>query len=309
MNSQLFVINTVSQTKDIDALAISELGFYGLDKYTHRIVNLNPTSDVINLFLATKKPSGVSVLTRVMENPRQRNFMLKKILYREPVKQVFNASIDCLGQSTFDEFELKIVLAGAYEGFHGIDQFYETFSVTGKFNTHLDLYKAVEKAYNAKPISYVDSVKATESGVVVTVASGQNVSVSFLYHKDLTNDCVPCECCESVVQIMNEGDTGAGTVHDIEKLAMQWGVWNGKEWSGNRLFNNPHSDYRLTSDKYDVYYARWTNSTQPQEDNTEAAFNIYQQYAIAVPAGTDMEYYVQIIEALTNKEHYIVSAL
>lgn len=309
MNAQLFLVNSVSTNKAIETLSPNELGIYGLDSVNMQTINASSTSKVDTLYLGLGKVSGGAWLSRHVQSPRNRNFELRKFPYRDAVKQVKVASINCLGTSPYDEFILKISTRAAYEGFHGLAYYTKSFSVTGKFANATALYTALANELTTTIADgFIDSVVPTSTGIQIVAKVGQVLDVSLVMIRDEADTCNPCITCEAVVTTLNAGDTGSGTYQHVLSMQKAWGVWTGRGYMTDRMFKLPNDDFPINpATKWDLYYMKWTNENQPNEDNG-SVFNVYQEYMIAVPQGTDMSYYVQTIEGITGKTHLITTS-
>lgn len=308
MNAQLFIAGSINQNKAVEALSAGELGLYGLDSVNMQTVNLSPTSKVDAFYVGMGKTSGGAWLSRHVQSPRNRNFELRKFPYRDAVKQVKVAAINCIGSSTYDEFILKISTRAAYEGFHGLAYYTKSFSVTGKFATFLALYTALAAEMTTTVSEgFIDAATATPTGLQIVAKVGQVLDVSLVMMRDEADTCTPCVTCEAVVTTLNAGDTGSGTYEHVLALQKAWAVWTGRGYMTDRMFKLPNDDFPINpATKWDLYYMKWTNENQPNEDNG-SVFNVYQEYMIAVPQGTNMSYYTQTIEGLTGKTHLVTT--
>lgn len=308
MNAQLFIASSISQTAALESLTTGQLGMYGIDTVSMQTINLSPTSKVDTAYLALGKGNGKAWLSREIKDIQSRNFTFKKMPYRAAVKEVTQATIDCLGTSIYDEFSLRITASGLFEGFEGIEYFAKTFSVTGKFTTFTALYEALAASVIIpSDMPFVDSVVGNAAGVFLTAAEGVHLNVSLTLSKDESDTCAPCAFCEAVVTTTNSPDSGSGTYAHVKALQAKWAIWAGRGYMADRKQVLPIETVVVNpATTWDLYQFKWTNGNQPTEDNG-AVFNVYQEYMIAVPAGTNMSYYTQTMEALTGKTQKVVA--
>lgn len=310
MNSQLFIASSVVQNTAPENLTAGQLGLYGIDSVTNQLINVSPTSKVDLFYAALGKTSGGAWNSRFLENPRNRNFELRKFPYRDAVRPIKLASIDCVGSSVYDEFELKITARALYETNGGIEQYFRTYSVMGKYANSLALYTALKAQIDSDgEAKIIDAVTVSSAGIAIIGKVGQVIDVSLIMTRDMEDTCTPCVSCEATVVSTNDGDMGSGTYAHVLGLQKEWAIWAGRGYMADRAFKNPMDDFPINSaTKWDLYLVKWTNNNQPEEDNG-AVFNVYQQFMVAVPQGTNMSYFTQTVEGLTGKTFLVTANL
>ena len=310
MNSQLFIASSVVQNTAVESLTSGQLGLYGIDSVTQQTISVAPTSKVDLFYAALGKTSGGAWLGRFLNQPRNRNFELRKFPYRAAVKPIKVASIDCIGSSVYDEFELKIVGRSLYEGFGGIESYFRTYSVMGKYANSLALYTALKAQIDADgEAKIIDSVTVSSAGITIIGKVGQVLTVSLIMTRDQEDTCVTCVTCEATVVSTNDGDTGSGTYDQLLALQKDWAIWAGRGYMSDRQFKLPVEDFPISSSAtWDMYLIKWTNENQPNESHG-SVFNVFQQVMVAVPSGTNMSYFTQTVEGLTGKTFLVTASL
>lgn len=310
MNSQLFIASSVVQNTAVESLTSGQLGLYGIDSVTNQTISVSPTSKVDLFYAALGKTSGGAWLGRELKQPRNRNFELRKFPYRAAVKPIKIASIDCIGSSVYDEFELKIVGRSLYEGFGGIESYFRTYSVMGKYANSLALYTALKAQIDADgEAKIIDSVTVSSAGITIIGKVGQVLTVSLIMTRDQEDTCLPCVSCEATVVSSNDGDTGSGTYDQLLALQKEWAIWAGRGYMSDRQFKLPMEDFPINSaTTWDMYLIKWTNENQPNESHGQV-FNVFQQVMVAVPSGTNMSYFTQTVEGLTGKTFLVTANL
>lgn len=300
MNGQVFLVESFSKTKAIEDLSVGELGIYAMDTMEQRVVNASPAIKADFFNVAVGKRSGGAWASREIEKPKHRNLELRKFTYREPVKQVQIVTTDCLGSSQYDEVTITFESNADFSG-SAVGRLRQSFSVVGKNKSQYLLWQKLAEAIDT---DLIFSAVATEGGLVVTSQIGVKIDITVDFTKDLGNTCVPCDCCSSKVEQVNEGDLGSGTYDQIMARVHEFLIWTGTGHQMNPLVDtNPLTDFVVpTNIKADTYYIKWSNVGQPDESHTAAAFNVYQEIFIVVPEGVDATYLEQTVEALVGKK-------
>lgn len=307
MKTQVFIASSIVQNTALESLTTGQLGLYGIDTATMQTINLSPTSKVDTAYIALGKANGRAWLSSEVKDIQSRNFIFKKMPYRDPVKEVSVLTTDCLGTSIYDEFIVKATAYGLHEEFAGIEYFAKSWSVTGKFNSFLELYQALAAAMAVSDVPLIDSATGTVAGLEVVAPVGLHLNLSLTVNKDESDTCAPCSFCESIVTVTNVPDAGSGTY--AHALALQTGnaIWAGRGYLMDRKQVLPVETVVINpATKWDIYQMQWTNGNQATEDNG-AVFNMFQEWLILVPQGTNMAYYTQTLEAITGKTQKVVS--
>ena len=311
MNGQVFYVpNGTDESSSIDNLAVGKLGIYAMDSQDGVMINATPAVKSDFFQLALGKLSGGTFNSRVFEKPKARNFEMRKFVYKAPVNEVINVTFSCLGKSSGDEYFVNARVTSAFQE-HGIDSFVKTFSVVGKFDTAIALYTALANKINEEANGIVESATATEGGLQVKAKLGVNtaIGIDYIPYEGTPENCKDCCTCEGTVEVLVRGDLGSGTAEQIRKVIADWQIWTGRGYLGNPLFTKtPATDFVIPDNiKATTYYIKWSNTDQPDESNTAAAFNVYQEVMVVFPESVPTTYFEQTTEALLKSTYQVVN--
>lgn len=305
MNTQVFVINDYNPLHGtVDTLLPYELGLYAYDKGDLMIKNANTVNNAVKAFIAVGGIANEKQKSRISRDinlpvRQDRNFSFKKFPFKSPVKSKSLISFSCLGQTSGDEFVVKI--STQFGGFvQETKTMTRTYSVNGKFSDSLSLYKELASSINydvENANTFGNQVLATATLAGLEISStvyNQTIQLSGNYVQDTTS-CNFCEDCKVTVCELISPSGGSGYPESIKEYWRAYSSYEGTIFSESKYLKTLHDDLVLLSNQYDMYQITWSNNTDAQEDNSEV-FNIHRLVYIFSPVGLDISMFIQTLE-------------
>jgi hypothetical protein len=308
MGKQVFVVTNVAaiNTKaSRDLLTKGEIGIFAMSAVTSKVERAQTTTNAEFFTIAVGRGGQLFPLaTPKIEQGvgTRRQFDWWKAPYTAPVLPQVQVSTTCDGTSAYDDFLLRVSTRFG-EDLAGTEFNVKTYGATGTFESFADMYAKIAQAVNADAEADVTAT-SNSSGVVITPKYvGAILDLGFEYvDNQYKANCQNCLECKSVVTELNEGHDGQGTYAQLMKEIVDARGYMGTIYTDSREVPLPTDMYNSTAtdSTWDFYGLKWQNRNQNQGDPGQV-FDTFQELLIAVPAGTNFDAVINVVNALTGK--------
>ena len=306
MNKQLFIGQNISQNTKSNALSLvnGEAGIFGINSATYTDEKVASPGIYERVFIGMGTATlGRPNLSRDIVIPQKvKNFQYKKFNYSAPVAKLFLVSTDCILGSSYDDVVIRVASRFG-EDFSGKEQDHKTYHATGNFATSRAVYDEWERIIQADPFSNL-VVNATDAGLEIQGADPDQVlDIAVEYYDNPSKpQCATCSECDSTIAVMNEGDSGSGTLKHMLSLAREAGPYLGAAWYNDRNLVNPGADLEAkvrALGNADLIYIKWANTDQAGGDHGQV-FDIWQELFLAFPTGTNTGALEAVLDYVLN---------